>query len=108
MAQFCEIKKIGQKLKSLEYEQFGENKKYHGFKTDLTVEIKGMGPGNFNNGQLNGEIQNYQASFTVRNNRIFGFKDMNVQILTNGSWQDVENLPDDLPDTSMHNVSVEG
>ena len=93
MAQFCEIKKSGQKLKSLGRETDGEKVKCVGFKTDLTVEITGMQPSIFNNGELLGEIPDYQAGFTVRNNRVFGFKTMQVQILENTEWQNVDNLP---------------
>ena len=104
MAQFCEIKKIGQKLQSLERETDDEKVKCVGFKTDLTVEINGMEPSIFIDGELLGEIPDYQAGFTVRNNQVFGFKNMKVQILENTEWQDVEGLPTG----DIHKILVTG
>ena len=105
MAQFCEIKKSGQKLKSLGRETDGEKVKCVGFKTDLTVEIYRMEPSIFNDGELLGEIPtDYEAGFIVRNNKVFGFNNMKVQIFENTEWQDVEGLPTG----DIHKILVTG
>ena len=107
MAQFCEKEKIGQ-FKSIQYEHFnGEKEQYDGIETKLTVEITGMQrPGILNDGQLDGEVpEHYQASFTAGNNRVFGIKNLKVQVGTNTSpWRYVE----DFQAGDMHKVLVTG
>jgi len=48
------------------------------FASKLRVSIDGMLPGIQNDGQLNGRVQEYEASFTANDNEIYGVKDLSI------------------------------
>ena len=48
------------------------------FASELRVSIDGMLPGIQNDGQLNGQVQEYEANFTA-NSQIFGVRDISIK-----------------------------
>ena len=66
-----------------------------GYASKLRVEIDEMLPGILNNGQINGQIERYEVSFTVNDNMIFGVKGRNnlvVETRTNYGLEPVESV----------------
>ena len=70
MARFIEEKISCQKLEKI---TLADGKIVDGYESRLCVSVDGMLPGIQNDGQLNGQVQEYKASFTANNNEIFGF-----------------------------------
>ena len=70
MARFIEEKLSCQKLEKI---KLADGKIVDGYESRLCVSVDGMLPGIQNDGQLNGQVQEYKASFTANNNEIFGF-----------------------------------
>ena len=80
MARFTEEKIICQKLEKI---KTADGEILGGYESQLRVTIDGMLPGIQNDGQLNGQVQEYEASFTVKNNEMFGVKDISISNATN-------------------------
>jgi len=70
MARFIEEKISCQKLEKI---KLADGKIVDGYESRLCVSVDEMLPGIQNDGQLNGQVQEYKASFTANNNEIFGF-----------------------------------
>jgi len=88
MARFTEEKIICQKLEKIktadgELLRTTDGEIQGGYESQLRVTIDGMLPGIQNDGQLNGQVEEYEASFTVKNNEIFGVKDISIGNATN-------------------------
>jgi len=80
MARFFEKKISCQKLEKI---TLADGKIVDGYESRLCVSVDGMLPGIQNDGQLNGPVQEYQASFTANNNEIFGFKNISIKNAAN-------------------------
>ena len=87
MARFTEEKIICQKLEKI---KTADGEIPGGYESQLRVTIDGMLPGIQNDGQLNGQVQEYEASFTVENNKIFGLKNLSVKIPTNTGMESTD------------------
>ena len=74
--------------------------------TSLCVTIDGMLPGIQNDGQLNGQVEEYEASFTVNNNVIFGLKKLSVKIPTSTGMESTDELSDEYEMGKEHAVRV--
>ena len=78
MARFFEAKISCQKLEKIKTDQ-GEI--IGGYQSQFRVSIDRLLPGIQNDRQLNGQVQEYEATFTA-NSQIFGVKDISI---TNGA-----------------------
>ena len=87
MARFTEEKIICQKLEKI---KTADGEIPGGYESQLRVTIGGMLRGIQNDGQLNGQVQEYEASFTVKNNEIFGLKNLSVKIPTNTGMESTD------------------
>ena len=87
MARFTEEKIICQKLEKI---KTADGEIPGGYESQLCVTIDGMLPGIQNDGQLNGQVQEYEASFTVKNNEIFGLKNLSVKIPTSTGMESTD------------------
>eukprot|EP00463_Aulacantha_scolymantha_P003085 TRINITY_DN3874_c0_g1_i1.p1 TRINITY_DN3874_c0_g1~~TRINITY_DN3874_c0_g1_i1.p1 ORF type:complete len:96 (-),score=9.80 TRINITY_DN3874_c0_g1_i1:12-299(-) len=72
MARFFEKKIICQKLERI---TLADGRIVDGYKSRLCVSIYGMLAGIQNDGQLNGQVQEYEARYTA-NSQIFGVRDI--------------------------------
>ena len=75
-----------------------------GYASKLIVRIDGMLPGILNNREINGEIEQYKANFTVTDNTIYGFKNLLVETQTNIGLEPVRSVKSGLP----HSVQIYG
>lgn len=75
MARFFEKKIICQKLERI---TLADGRIVDGYKSRLCVSIYGMLAGIQNDGQLNGQVQEYEASYTA-NSQIFGVRDISIK-----------------------------
>ena len=80
MARFFEEKISCKKLEKI---TLADGTIVDGYESRLHVSVDEMLPGIQNNGQLNGPVQEYQASFTANNNEIFGFKNISIKNAAN-------------------------
>ena len=88
MATFTEEKISCQKLEKI---KTADGKISGGYESQLRVSINGMlNDGIQNDGQLNGRVQEYEASFTVKNNKIFGLKNLSVKIPTSTGMESTD------------------
>jgi len=88
MAKFTEKKIKCQKLEKI---KTADGKISGGYESQLRVSINGMlNDGIQNDGQLNGRVQEYEASFTVKNNKIFGLKTVSVKIPTSTGMESTD------------------
>ena len=69
-----------------------EEKKVEGYASKLCVEIDEMLPLILNNGQINQQIERYEVSFTVNDNKIYGVNRLAVETYTQTGWESVESV----------------
>ena len=102
MARFFEEKISCQKLEKI---TLADGKIVDGYESRLCVSVDGMLPGIQNDGQLNGRVQEYEASFKVNNNEIFGFgKNISVKNADNTGMDPT----DEYDAGDEHTVRVQG
>ena len=99
MVRFTEEKIICQKLEKIKTD---DEEIVGGYASRLRVSINEMLPGIQNDGQINGQVGEYEATFTVNNNEIFGLKDICVKIPTNMGMES----PDEYEMGEEHAVRV--
>ena len=103
MGRFTEEKMICQKLERI-ITHDGEI--VGGYKSRLLVSINEMLPGIQNDGQINGQVKEYKATFTVNNNVIFGLKDISVKNTANTGMESTDELSDEYEMGKEHAVRV--
>jgi len=101
MVTFKEQKISLQKLEKV----ITEDGEREGYACKLSIRIDGMLPRILNNSQINGQIEQYEVSFTVNDNNIYGVKTgpVKVENHTQIGWQDVESVESG----EYHNVRIE-
>ena len=102
MARFIEEKISCQKLEKI---TLADGKIVDGYESRLCVSVDRMLPGIQNDGQLNGPVQEYKASFTAKNNEIFGFsKNISIKNPANSGMEST----DEYNAGQTHSVRVQG
>ena len=77
-----------------------------GYASQLRVSINEMLPRIQNDGQINGQVGVYEATFTVNNNKIFGLKDISVKNTANTGMESTDELSDEYEMGKEHAVRV--
>ena len=91
MGRFTEEKIFCQKREKI---QTDDEEIVGGYASRLRVSINEMLPGIQNDGQINGQVREYKATFTVNNNVIFGLKDISVKTRTNMGMESPDESPE--------------
>ena len=101
MVTFNEQKISLQKLEKV----ITEDGEREGYACKLSIRIDGMLPGILNNGQINGQIEPYEVSFTMNDNKIYGVKTQSlvVETQTNFGIEPVESVESG----DVHKVQIE-
>jgi hypothetical protein len=87
MARFFEEKISCQKLEKI---TLADGRIVDGYESRLCVSVDRMLHGIQNDRQLNGRVQEYEASFTVNNNELFGLKNISVKNAANPGMESTD------------------
>ena len=88
MVTFTEEKLNFQKLKNV----IVDNDEKEGCSSKIRVKINDLPLLDRNNGEINGPIEQYEVSFTVNDNTLYGVKDLLVETPTNAGIEPVESV----------------
>ena len=88
MVTFTEEKLNFQKLKNV----IVDNEEEEGCSSKIRVKINDLPLLDRNNGEINGPIEQYEVSFTVNDNTLYGVKGLLVETPTNAGIEPVESV----------------